>query len=130
MKRIITMAVALIALSCCKDNSYDISPDDLINDASLVAKTTITTRGNDADKTVVPFSDVDVYKRSEFEGQSHFIAMSGGKMEGTPADKELAEGEVISCGSFRDEGRRHAEDQPLHVFIFLIERQRGIDLYV
>ena len=80
MKRIITMAVALIALSCCKDNSYDISPDDLINDASLVAKTTITTRGNDADKTVVPFSDVDVYKRSEFEGQSHFIAMSGGKM--------------------------------------------------
>ena len=32
--------------------------------------------------------------------QNLFAFMSGGKMEGTPADKELAEGEVISCGSF------------------------------
>jgi hypothetical protein len=80
MKRIIAVAVALMALSCSKDNPYNISPEDLLNDPTMVAKTTITTRGGDADKTVTPFSSVAVYKKSEFEGQSHFISMSGGKM--------------------------------------------------
>jgi hypothetical protein len=43
MKRIIAVAVALMALSCSKDAPYSISPEDLVNDPMKIAKTTITT---------------------------------------------------------------------------------------
>ena len=80
MKRIIAMAVALMALSCSKDNPYNISPEDLVNDPMKIAKTTITTKNGDFEETVTEFSTFAVYKESEYESQSHFIAMSGGKM--------------------------------------------------
>ena len=80
MKRIIAVAVALMALSCSKDNPYSISPEDLFNDPAKVAKTTIVTRGDDAIETVTSFSNVAAYRKSEFEGQSWFIAFSGGRM--------------------------------------------------
>ena len=80
MKRIIAMAVALMALSCSKDSPYNISPVDLLNNPSMVANTTITTKNGDFEKTVAPFRSFAVYKKSEYERQSHFCAMSGGKM--------------------------------------------------
>lgn len=80
MKRIIAMAVALMALSCGKDNPYNISPVDLLNNPSMVANTTITTRNGDIEETVTPFKSSAVYKKSEYERQSHFCAMSGGRM--------------------------------------------------
>ena len=80
MKRIIAMAVALMALSCGKDNPYNISPVDLLNNPSMVANTTITTRNGDIEETVTPFKSFAVYKKSEYERQSHFCAMSGGRM--------------------------------------------------
>ena len=80
MKRIIAMAVALMALSCGKDNPYNISPMDLLNNPSMVANTTITTRNGDIEETVTPFKSFAVYKKSEYERQSHFCAMSGGRM--------------------------------------------------
>ena len=79
MKRIIAMAVALMALSCSKGNPYHVSPEDLLNNPKLVAKTTITTRNGDFEETVTPFKSVAVYKKSEYESQSHFCALSGGK---------------------------------------------------
>ena len=80
MKRIIAIAVALMALSCSKDNIYHISPEDLVNNPMMVAKTTITTRNDQFDDTVTSFKLVKVYKESETAGKSSFIAISGGKM--------------------------------------------------
>ena len=80
MKRIIAMAVALMALSCSKDNPYNISPEDLVNDPMKIAKTTITTKGDEYEDTVTSFKLVKVYRESETAGKSHFIAFSGGKM--------------------------------------------------
>ncbi len=80
MKRIIAMAVALMALSCSKDNPYNISPEDLVNDPMKIAKTTITTKGPDATEATASFSKVAAYRKSEFEGQSWFVAYSGGRM--------------------------------------------------
>ena len=80
MKRIFAIAVALMALSCSKDNPYHVSPEDLVNNPMMIAKTTITTKNGDFEETVTPFSSFAVYKKSEYERQSHFCAMSGGKM--------------------------------------------------
>ena len=80
MKRIIAVAVALMALSCTKDNPYNISPEDLLKDASKVAKTTITTRGEDPGETIASFKNAAVYKKSELDGQSHFCTISDGRM--------------------------------------------------
>ena len=80
MKRIIAVAVALMALSCSKDAPYSISPEDLVNDPMKIAKTTITTKGDEYEDTVTSFETVKVYRESEAAGKSHFIALSGGKM--------------------------------------------------
>lgn len=79
MKRIIAMAVALMALSCSKD-APSISPEDLVNDPLKVAKTTIVTKGDDVKEAVTSFSSIAVYRKSDFEGQSWFVASSGGRM--------------------------------------------------
>lgn len=80
MKRIIAVAVVLMALSCNMDSPYSISPEELFNDPLKVAKTTITTKGPDATEAKASFSKVAAYRKSEFEGQSWFVASSGGKM--------------------------------------------------
>jgi hypothetical protein len=71
------MAVALMALSCSKDY---ITPEDLFNNSSKIAKTTIRTRGDNLEDSVVGLPSVAVYKKSDFEGQSWFVAHSGGRM--------------------------------------------------
>lgn len=81
MKRIATVLasiVALLALTSC-DKDY-ISPDELFKDGSKVAKTTIHTKSDVYEDTVTEFKNVTVYRKSEFDGQSWFIAYSGGKM--------------------------------------------------
>ena len=80
MKRIFAIAVALMALSCSKDNPYHVSPEDLVNDPMKIAKTTITTKGDEYEDTITSFKLVNVYRESEAAGKSHFIALSGGKM--------------------------------------------------
>ena len=80
MKRIIAMAVALMALSCGKDAPYNITPEDLVNNPLMVAKTTITTKGDGYEDTVTSFKQIKVYRESETVGKSHFIATSEGKM--------------------------------------------------
>ena len=80
MKRIIAMAVALMALSCGKDAPYIISPEDLVNNPVMVAKTTITTKGDGYEDAVTSFKLVKVYRESDMAGKSHFIAISEGKM--------------------------------------------------
>jgi len=80
MKRIFAIAVALMALSCSKDNPYHVSPEDLVNNPMMIAKTTITTKNGDFEETVTSFRSFAVYKKSDYERQSHFCAMSGGKM--------------------------------------------------
>ena len=77
MKRLIIFAAALMTLSCTKDY---ITPDELFNDASKMAKTTIKTRSDEYEDTVTWFPNVAVYRKSDFEGQSWLCAFSGGKM--------------------------------------------------
>lgn len=81
MKRIIAMAVALMALSCSKDIPYNISPEDLVNDPMKIAKTTITTKGDQNEDSVTSFELAKVYKESDTAGKSHFIAISGGRWD-------------------------------------------------
>lgn len=72
-------AITLMASSCSKD-SY-ISPKELFKDSSKVAKTTITTKGEEPETTVSTFKSHPVItKKSDIAGQSHFWASSGGKM--------------------------------------------------
>ena len=78
MKRTIFIAVALMALSCCK-NAPSITPEDLVNDPLKVVKTTIVTKGDDVKDATTSFRDVAVYRKSDFEGQSWFVAHSEGK---------------------------------------------------
>lgn len=81
MKRIATVLasiVALLALTSC-DKDY-ISPDELFKDGSKVAKTTIHTKSDVYEDTVTEFKNVTVYRKSDYEGKSWFIAYSGGKM--------------------------------------------------
>ena len=81
MRPIITILTSFVALfvfaSCDKDY---ISPDELFKDGSMVAKTTIHTKTGDLEDTVTGFRRAAVYKKSDMEGQSWFIAFSGGKM--------------------------------------------------
>jgi len=72
-------AITIMASSCSKD-SY-ISPEELFKDSSKVAKTTITTKGEDPETAVATFKKHPVItKRSDIAGQSWFWAASGGKM--------------------------------------------------
>jgi len=83
MKRLIITALASVALlfamvSCSKDY---ISPEELFSDGSKVAKTTIQTKSSDYEDTVTTFNDPTVYRKNgEEEGQSWFVAWSGGRM--------------------------------------------------
>ena len=81
MKHLITTLATLAALitlvSCQKDY---ISPEELFKDGSKVAKTAIHTKSAEFENTVTTFNSVAVYRKSDFEGQSWFVAHSGGKM--------------------------------------------------
>jgi hypothetical protein len=74
---IAAIIIAFTAASCSKDY---ISPEELFNDGSKVAKTVIHTKGSDFDDTVTEFRQIAVYRESDMEGMSHFIAFSGGRM--------------------------------------------------
>lgn len=81
MKRFLIIscyAIALILTSCSKA-SY-ISPDELFKDSSKAAKTTITTKSEEAETTVATFNSPVITKRSDIAGQSRLWASSGGKM--------------------------------------------------
>ena len=81
MKRIFTFisiaTYALIGTSCIKEA---ISSEDLIENSDKVAEITIKTKGENSETIVKMFSDANIYRKSDYEGQSWFCAMSGGKM--------------------------------------------------
>ncbi len=81
MKHLVTaltvFAAAALAVSCDKDT---ISPEELFNDGSKLAKTTIHTKSDDPEDLVTTFVKPVVYRTSDLEGQSWFCANSGGKM--------------------------------------------------
>lgn len=71
------MALALTGMSCSKELN---SPEDLADNTDNVAKVSIWTKGENSENTVTMFRDANVYRKSDYEGQSWFCAMSGGKM--------------------------------------------------
>lgn len=75
--RLAVYTIAVLAVSCSKDY---ISPEELFNDSSKVAKTTVHTKSNDFEDTVTAFNNPVVYKKSDLKGKSWLCAMSGGKM--------------------------------------------------
>lgn len=81
MKRILTYIViaafALIGTSCIKEG---ISSEDSIENSDKVAEITIKTKGENSETMVTMFRDANIYRKSDYEGQSWFCAMSGGKM--------------------------------------------------
>lgn len=81
MKRIFTFisiaTYALIGTSCIKEA---ISSEDLIENSDKVAEITIKTKGENPETIVKMFSDANIYRKSDYEGQSWFCAMSGGRM--------------------------------------------------
>ena len=81
MKRIITqlavLVAAILAMSCSKDL---ISPEELFNNGSKVAKTKIHTKVDGNEDSVATFRDQTVYRYSDTEGQSWFSGSSGGRM--------------------------------------------------
>ncbi len=77
LTRFAVFAVAVLAMSCSKDY---LSPEELFNDSSKVAKTTIHTKSNEFEDTVTSFSSPVVYRKSDMEGKSWLSAWSGGKM--------------------------------------------------
>lgn len=80
MKRIFTFltvcAAALVLASCSKEN---ISPEYLDRNPSKAAEISIVSKGT-FENTVTMFKKSDIYRKSEFEGQSWLYAFSGGKM--------------------------------------------------
>ncbi len=74
---IVLIAGVLMTASCSKEYS---SPEDLINNSDLVADIKINTRRGEFKNTTTFFRDADVYRKSDYEGQSWFCACSGGKM--------------------------------------------------
>ncbi|MBO6029119.1 MAG: hypothetical protein J6P75_07940 [Bacteroidales bacterium] len=81
MKHLFTMLASLSALlsmvSCSKDS---ISPEELFQNSDKVAKTSIHTRSDEYEDTETTFQSIAVYRNSDKEGQSWFVASSGGKM--------------------------------------------------
>lgn len=81
MKRIFTlisiMTFALSVMSCSKE---PVTPEDLTENPDKVATVNIKTKGEEYEETVTMFRDANVYRTSDYEGQSWFCAMSGGKM--------------------------------------------------
>ena len=73
---IVLCTFAFAATSCRKDDGSIRTPD---NDMSETAKVIITKDGSN-EETMTLFSNTAVYRKSELEGKSHFIASSGGKM--------------------------------------------------
>ena len=74
--QLVFFAVALVAASCSKDY---LTPEELFKDSSKLAKTVIHTKGN-GEKTETTFQNMAVYRKSEMEGKSWFVASSGGRM--------------------------------------------------
>ena len=77
LTRLALLAVAVLAVSCSKDY---LSPEELFKDSSKVAKTTIDTKSNEFEDTVVSFSSPVVYRKSDMEGKSWLSAWSEGRM--------------------------------------------------
>ena len=78
-RRLILIALctfAFAATSCRKDDGSIRTPD---NDMPETAKVIITKDGSN-EETMTLFSKTAVYRKSELEGKSHFMALSGGKM--------------------------------------------------
>ena len=73
---IVLCTFAFAATSCRKDDGSIRTPD---NDMSETAKVIITKDGSN-EETMTLFSKTAVYRKSELEGKSHFMASSGGKM--------------------------------------------------
>lgn len=83
MKRIITrflfLSAVITAVSCSKDS---VTPDDFLNESAKAVKTEITLKSSDdGNIKTTSFATANVYRNSEFEGQSWFVAWSGGKMQ-------------------------------------------------
>lgn len=81
MKHLFTMLASFAALfslvSCSKDY---ISPEEFFKGGYKVAKTAIHTRGDEYEDTETSFQRIAVYRKSDMDGQSWFVASSGGKM--------------------------------------------------
>lgn len=69
---------ALFSLVSCH-KAY-ISPEELFKDGNKVAKTAIHTRSDEYEDTETTFQRMAIYRNSDKEGQSWFVATSGGKM--------------------------------------------------
>lgn len=82
MKHLFTMlasVAALFSLISCSKDSY-ISPEDFFKGGYKVAKTAIHTRSDEYEDTETSFQRIAVYRKSDMDGQSWFVASSGGKM--------------------------------------------------
>lgn len=81
MKHLFTMLASIAALlslvSCSKDY---ISPEELFQNDYKIAKTAIHTKSGEYEDTETSFQRIAVYRKSDLEGQSWFVASSGGKM--------------------------------------------------
>lgn len=80
MKRVfifLTICVSALALASC--NKEDISPEYLDKNPSKAAEIRFASKG-EFKNTITMFRESNVYRKSEFEGQSWFYAFSGGKM--------------------------------------------------
>ena len=71
------LSAALLASSCGKEN---ISPEDLIKDSSKVAKITAISKTIEEIPNEAALRDFAVYRKSDKEGESWFLAWGEGKM--------------------------------------------------
>ena len=72
-----SFAALFSLVSCSKDY---ISPEEFFKGGYKVAKTAIHTRGDEYEDTETSFQRIAVYRKSDMDGQSWFVASSGGKM--------------------------------------------------
>lgn len=78
LSRIAMLALAVMAASCGKDT---ISPEELFQSGSNMAKTKISlSKDFGGTEEITSFTRKEVYRRSDYEGQSWLWANSGGKM--------------------------------------------------
>ena len=72
-----SFAALFSLVSCSKDY---ISPEEFFKGGYKVANTAIHTRGDEYEDTETSFQRIAVYRKSDMDGQSWFVASSGGKM--------------------------------------------------
>lgn len=81
MKQILaalSIITALLAAGSCA--KVGISPEELFNNSEKVARITIKSKAGEAEEKETTFRDVAVYRKSDLEGKSWFVASSGGRM--------------------------------------------------